>query len=75
MSDRYLTGITVGAGVFSVGNRQKRRVVMRGDGRVFQRGTRRWIGYYASKNGSSVEIRESGGKTEAEARRLLRQQL
>jgi integrase len=46
---------------------------MRGDGRVFKRGNRWWIAYYVRKDGRSVEIREPGGKTEAEARRLLRQ--
>jgi integrase len=49
--------------------------MMRGNGRVFQRGNRLWIAYYAPKGGKSIEIRESGGKTEAEARRLLRQRL
>jgi integrase len=48
---------------------------MRGDGRVFQRGSRWWIAYYAPQNGRSVEHREPGGKAEAEARRLLRQRL
>jgi hypothetical protein len=48
---------------------------MRGDGRVYQRGARWWIAYYAPQNGRSVEHREPGGKTEAEARRLLRQRL
>jgi hypothetical protein len=37
---------------------------MRGDGRVFQRGSRWWIAYYAPQNGRSVEHREPGGKTE-----------
>jgi integrase len=48
---------------------------MRGDGRVFQRGNRWWIAYYAPQNGRSVEHREPGGKTEAETRRFLRQRL
>jgi len=45
---------------------------MRGDGRIFQRGGRWWISYYAPRDGRSVEHREPGGRTEAEARRLLR---
>ena len=49
--------------------------MMRGDGRVFQRGSRWWIAYYAPENGRSVEHREPGGKTETEARRHLRQRL
>jgi integrase len=48
---------------------------MRGNGRVYQRGARWWIAYYAPQNGRSVEHREPVGKTEAEARRLLRQRL
>lgn len=45
---------------------------MRGDGRVFQRGERWWISYYAPKNGKRVEIRESAGATEQEAEKLLK---
>jgi integrase len=48
---------------------------MKGDGRVFQRGSRWWIAYYAPQGGRSVEQREPGGKTEAEAKRLLKQRL
>lgn len=48
---------------------------MRGDGRIFKRGEKCWISYYAPENGRSVEHREPGGKTEAEARKLLRQRL
>lgn len=48
---------------------------MRGDGRVFQRGRKFWISYYAPSNGRSREHREPGGDTEAEALRLLRQRL
>lgn len=48
---------------------------MRGQGRVFQRGTRWWIAYFAPQDGRSVEHREPAGNTEAEARRLLRQRL
>ncbi len=48
---------------------------MRGDGRVFKRGANWWIGYYAPKNGKSTEHREPGGKTEAEARKLLKARL
>ena len=48
---------------------------MRGDGRVFKRGGMFWISYYAPVGGRSVQHRESGGGTEAEARKLLRQRL
>lgn len=49
---------------------------MRGDGRVFKRGNKPWIAYYApGPNGRSREQREPGGNTEAEARRLLRHRL
>ena len=48
---------------------------MRGDGRIFKRGSKFWISYYAPENGQSAERRETGGKTEAEARKLLRQRL
>lgn len=46
---------------------------MRGDGRIFQRkGSKRfWIAYYVD----GQEVRESGGRTEGEARRLLRERL
>lgn len=45
---------------------------MRGEGRVFQRGSRWWIAYWGFKpNGDSGEIREPGGDTEEEARDLL----
>lgn len=48
---------------------------MRGDGRVFQRGPRWWISYYAldRDTGKRKEIRESGGATEKEAGKLLQQ--
>src|SRR5262245_59469425 len=49
--------------------------MMRGDGRIFQRGNRWWVGYYAPDReapGRMKEYRESAGKTEADARRLLR---
>lgn len=46
---------------------------MRGYGRVFKRGKRWWIAYYVRKGGQSVEMREPGGDTEAEAHRVLRQ--
>lgn len=42
---------------------------MRGDGRVFRRGNRFWIAYYHG----GEEFREPGGRTEAEARRRLRE--
>jgi integrase len=55
---------------------------MRGQGRVFTRGGRWWIAYYAPKNGKSVERREPAvvedhgrvrpAKTETEAKRHLR---
>jgi integrase len=49
---------------------------MRGDGRVFKRGARWWISYYApGTEGRSKEFREPGGDKEAEARRLLRHRL
>ncbi len=43
----------------------------RGQGRVFRRGTKYWIAYYAKRAGRSVEIREPGGQTEKEARKKL----
>jgi integrase len=49
---------------------------MRGDGRVFQRGKRFWISYYApdpDQPGRRKEFRERGGRTPEEARRLLKQ--
>ncbi|HEY6293325.1 MAG TPA: site-specific integrase [Terriglobia bacterium] len=49
---------------------------MRGDGRVFRRGNKYWIAYYApGPDGRSHEQREPGGDTEAEARKLLRHRL
>lgn len=42
-----------------------------GDGRVFKRGSRWWIAYYAPVRGRVREVREFGGKTEKEARRAL----
>jgi integrase len=48
---------------------------MRGEGRIFQRGNRWWIAYYApdpNDPGRMREHRESAGKTEADAKRLLR---
>jgi hypothetical protein len=47
----------------------------RGYGRIFQRGGRYWIAYYAPKDGRSVEHREAGGNTEKEARRKLKDRL
>ena len=46
---------------------------MRGDGRVFKRGERFWLSYYVKKAGRSVEIRESGGRTERQALKKLKQ--
>lgn len=43
---------------------------MRGEGRIFQRGRRWWISFYAPKEGHSVEHREPGGASEKEARQL-----
>ena len=49
---------------------------MRGDGRVFQRGGKKWyIAYYAPVNGHNREVREVGGATEQDARKLLRARL
>src|SRR5438876_10462665 len=47
---------------------------VRGDGRVFQRGGRRWyIAYFApSADGRSRELREVGGDTEQQAQKLLK---
>jgi integrase len=50
-----------------------RRLPMWGDGRLFKRGGRWWIAYYAPHEGRRIEQREPGGRTEGEARRLLRQ--
>ena len=47
----------------------------RGYGRIFQRGNRYWIAYYAPQNGRSVEHREPGGATEKEARKKLKNRL
>jgi hypothetical protein len=44
---------------------------MRGDGTVYKRGTRWWISYWRFGRNH----RESGGRTEAEARRRLRRRL
>ena len=44
----------------------------RGSGRIFQRGTRWWIAYYVQRDGRSVEVRESAGTTEVDARRALK---
>lgn len=47
----------------------------RGEGRIFQRGTRWWIAYYAPKDGRRVEHRESGGESEDEAKKLLKRRM
>lgn len=47
----------------------------RGYGRIFKRGGRYWIAYYAPKDGRSVEHREAGGQTEKEARNKLKDRL
>jgi integrase len=44
----------------------------RGQGRIFQRNQRYWIAYYVKKDGRSVELRESAGQTEQDARKLLK---
>jgi hypothetical protein len=51
----------------------KPRAVKRGHGRIFQRGQRYWIAYYRRKDGKSIEVRESAGTTEQQARKLLKQ--
>jgi len=48
---------------------------MRGNGRIFRRGKKYWIGYYGPGNGRLKQYRESAGDTEKEARRLLRARL
>jgi hypothetical protein len=48
------------------------RATPRGTGRIFQRGRRYWIAYYQRKDGKSIEVRESAGTTEQQARKLLR---
>jgi integrase len=48
---------------------------MRGDGRIFQRGTRWWISYYGPDPDNPrrmKEYREPAGKTDADAKRMLR---
>ena len=56
--------------LFTIPNRNAR-----GYGRIFKRGDRYWIAYYAPKDGRSVEHREAGGATEKEARRKLKDRL
>jgi integrase len=46
-----------------------------GDGRVYLRGRRYWIAYYAPVRGRNEQVREPGGATEAEARKLLARRL
>src|ERR1043165_1733193 len=48
------------------------RSFKRGMGRLFQRGAKWWIAYYIKKDGRSVEVRESAGTTETDARRALK---
>ena len=48
---------------------------MRGDGRIFKRGNKFWIGYYAPDGGRSKQLREPAGETEKEAQRLLKARL
>jgi len=48
---------------------------MRGDGRVFQRGKRWWIAYYAPHRGAISEMRESAGATKKEAEKRLKARL
>lgn len=47
----------------------------RGSGRVFKRGNRYWIAYYARRDGKSVQLREPGGDTERQATDLLIERL
>jgi integrase len=58
--------------VAKAGVQGRARPQMRGDGRTFRRGSVFWIAYYAPRAGRSVEHREPAGKTEAEAKRLLK---
>ena len=46
-----------------------------GDCRIYMRGKRYWIAYYAPVRGRIREVRESGGATEQEARRTLAKRL
>lgn len=46
-----------------------------GDGRVYLRGRRFWIAYYAPVRGRIAQVRESAGATEADARKLLARRL
>src|SRR3989442_12249525 len=49
---------------------------MRGEGRVFQRGHKRWyLAYYAPGTDGNREVREVGGDTPQQARKLLRARL
>ena len=48
------------------------RAQKRGVGRIFPRGGKWWIAYYVKQEGRSVEVRESAGTTEADARRALK---
>ena len=48
------------------------RKALRGAGRIFQRGNRWWIAYFVRKEGRSVEVRESAGSTELDAKRILK---
>src|SRR5438094_46669 len=50
----------------------KRKKRSHGQGRIFQRKQRYWIAYYVKKDGRSVEVRESAGLTEQDARKLLK---
>lgn len=46
-----------------------------GDGRIYRRGSRYWIAYYAPKGRRSVQVRESAGTSESAAQRLLARRL
>jgi integrase len=52
--------------------RVKKARGQRGNGRIFQRGPKWWIAYYVKREGRSIEMRESAGVTESEARKLLK---
>src|SRR5262249_26279268 len=55
----------------------ERRASMRSHGRIFRRGARWWIAYYTYDPdvGRNREFRESAGRQESHAKRLLRQRI
>jgi integrase len=48
---------------------------MASKGRIFKRGKKVWIAYFATVQGRSTEVRESGGTSEKDARALLQTRL